>query len=188
MSFCEILIEEPGVLLAFLPSFQASAKTSTQSWRVLQLHRRRGRFARRAGSFATLDALAKKLRDIRELVPLLESLGRRTTPGAGRYQSACALLGYKVESGSPGGLASWIDDIAMHADSFNGFVELFGMMLARIAFASMQLKASKCFLLHESLEVLGFFVTPDGITLRPHKIEDLVKRDAKGEFGVPVKH
>merc|ERR1712138_255676 len=30
----------------------------------------RGRFARRAGSFATLDALAKKLRDIRELVPL----------------------------------------------------------------------------------------------------------------------
>ena len=44
----------------------------------------RGRFARRAGSFATLDALAKKLRDIRELVPLLESLGRRTTAEDGR--------------------------------------------------------------------------------------------------------
>merc|ERR1712025_847040 len=44
----------------------------------------RGRFARRAGSFATLDALAKKLRDIRELVPLLELLGRRTTAEDGR--------------------------------------------------------------------------------------------------------
>ena len=48
----------------------------------------RGRFARRAGSFATLHALAKKLRDIRELVPLLESLGRRTTADASGFGAA----------------------------------------------------------------------------------------------------
>lgn len=44
----------------------------------------RGRFERRAGSFATLEALAKKLRDITELVPLLESLGRRATAEDGK--------------------------------------------------------------------------------------------------------
>ena len=62
---------------------------------------------------------------------------------------------------STGGCSSWIDDISMHADSFTGFKDLFGRILARIASASMQLKAAKCFLLHAELEVLGFYVTPD---------------------------
>ena len=64
---------------------------------------------------------------------------------------------------STGGCSSWIDDISMHADSFDGFVDLFERVLMRMASASMQLKASKCLLLQEKLEVLGFFITPDGI-------------------------
>ena len=40
---------------------------------------------------------------------------------------------------------SWIDDISMHADSFQGFADLFERILMRMATTSMQLKASKCF-------------------------------------------
>ena len=47
---------------------------------------------------------------------------------------------------STGGCASWIDDIAMHADSFEGFVDLFERILMRVSASSMQLKSSKCFL------------------------------------------
>jgi hypothetical protein len=43
---------------------------------------------------------------------------------------------------STGGSASWIDDIAFHADSFNGFLDLFERILSRVAFASMQLKGT----------------------------------------------
>eukprot|EP00966_Prymnesium_polylepis_P020478 471317-Prymnesium_polylepis.2 len=44
---------------------------------------------------------------------------------------------------STGGCGSWIDDISMHADSFEGFADLFERILCRIAYAGMQLKASK---------------------------------------------
>ena len=87
--------------------------------------------------------------------------------------------------GSTGGSNSWIDDISMHADSFEGFADLFDRILGRIAFASMQLKASKCFLLHEKLEVLGYYVTPDGLIMQESKIADIVKRDADGNLVVP---
>ena len=86
---------------------------------------------------------------------------------------------------STGGVASWIDDIAMHADSFNGFVDLFERVLMRIAAASMQLKASKCFLLQSKLEVLGYYVTPDGIIMQEEKLKELEKRDAAGNLVYP---
>ena len=86
---------------------------------------------------------------------------------------------------SLGGCGSWIDDISMHADSFEGFVDLFDRVLGRMAAACMQLKASKCFLLHERLEVLGFFVTPDGIVMQESKLADLEKRDPQGRLVAP---
>ena len=74
-----------------------------------------------------------------------------------------------------GGAASWIDDISMHANSFAGFKDLFRRILTRLAFAGMSLKASKCFLLHHHLEVLGFYVTPDGIIMQPEALERIEK-------------
>ena len=72
---------------------------------------------------------------------------------------------------SRGGARSWIDDISMHANSFEGFADLFGRVLARMSFACMSLKASKCLLLHQKLEVLGYFITPDGIMMQPAKLD-----------------
>ena len=76
---------------------------------------------------------------------------------------------------SHAGANSWIDDISMHADTFVGFVDLLERILQRIAAASMSLKATKCLLLHERLEVLGFYVTPDGIVMQEEKLEALSK-------------
>ena len=72
---------------------------------------------------------------------------------------------------SRGGARSWIDDISMHANSFEGFADLFGRVLARMSFACMSLKASKCLLLHQKLEVLGYFITPYGIMMQPAKLD-----------------
>ena len=74
-----------------------------------------------------------------------------------------------------GGTGSWIDDISMHANSFQGFKDLFRRILTRLAFAGMSLKATKCYLLHQQLEVLGFFVTPDGIIMQPDAIDRIEK-------------
>jgi len=83
-----------------------------------------------------------------------------------------------------GGAASWIDDVSMHADSFDAFAELFETILQRIAFAGMSLKASKCYLLHQKLEVLGYFVTPDGLVMQDDKLDELRNRYHKD--GKPV--
>ena len=86
---------------------------------------------------------------------------------------------------STGGSKSWIDDITMHADSFEGFEDLFEQVLMRMAFASMSLKASKCYLLHQKLEVLGFHVTPDGIVMQQDKLDNLGNRDREGNLVAP---
>ena len=84
-----------------------------------------------------------------------------------------------------GGAKSWIDDVSMHANTFEGFVDLFSNVLERLAFAGMSLKASKCLLLHQQLEVLGFYVTPDGLIMQQSKIDALVQRNEKGELPYP---
>ena len=97
----------------------------------------------------------------------------------------CSLDGGRAK----GGAASWIDDISMHANSFQGFKDLFRKILTRLAFAGMSLKATKCYLLHQELEVLGFFVTPDGIIMQPESLERIEKcgrtierRDTEGKM------
>ena len=88
--------------------------------------------------------------------------------------------------GGTGGAASWIDDVAMHADSIDAFCELFETVLMRIAFAGMSLKASKCYLLHQRLEVLGYHVTPDGLVMQEDKLKSLrSKRDKDGKLVGP---
>ena len=88
---------------------------------------------------------------------------------------------------STGGCGSWIDDISMHSDSFEGFADLFERILCRVAFAGMQLKASKCFLLHARLEVLGFFITPDGLVMQGSKLDELEKKDSQGRLVAPTR-
>ena len=83
-----------------------------------------------------------------------------------------------------GGAKSWIDDISMHADSFEAFSELFEAVLQRMAYSGMSLKASKCYLLHQRLEVLGYYVTPDGLVMQPEKLSALIKKI--GPDGRPV--
>ena len=78
----------------------------------------------------------------------------------------------KLDTGqATGGAKSWIDDIAMHSNSFEGFADLFERVLIRLAAAGMSLKASKCLLLKPRLEVLGFYVTPKGLTIQDEKLE-----------------
>ena len=72
-----------------------------------------------------------------------------------------------------GGAKSWIDDISMHADSFDGFVELFRLLLGRVAASGMSLKGTKCHLLRARLELLGFLISPDGVRMQPEKLTDL---------------
>jgi hypothetical protein len=98
---------------------------------------------------------------------------------------APASSGAKRGDPSTGGCASWIDDIAMHADSFEGFVDFFEKVLMRVAASSMQLKASKCYLLKPKLEVLGYYVTPDGVTMQDGKLDALANRDADGVMTYP---
>ncbi len=91
-----------------------------------------------------------------------------------------------LDSGrSHGGAASWIDDISMHANSFDGFKDLFRKVLTRLAFAGMSLKATKCYLLHQRLEVLGFYVTPDGLTMQPEAIERIERCGSDGTVVAP---
>ena len=85
-----------------------------------------------------------------------------------------------------GGSKSWIDDISMHANSFAGFADLFQRLLERCAFASMSLKASKTFLLHQRLEVLGYDVTPDGLKMREEKLEGFIQRNEQGKLVGPT--
>ena len=83
-----------------------------------------------------------------------------------------------------GGSKSWIDDVSMHSNTFAGFTDLFNRILSRFAHAGMTLKASKCFLLHQKLEVLGYYITPDGLIMQPSKIQDLEKFN-KGKYACP---
>ena len=90
----------------------------------------------------------------------------------------------KLGPDGTGGAASWIDDVSMHADSFDAFAILFETILQRMAFAGMSLKASKCYLLHQKLEVLGYHVTPDGLIMQQDKLDELRNRFHKD--GKPV--
>ena len=72
---------------------------------------------------------------------------------------------------SRGGSHSWIDDVTCHADSMEGFLDQFERILQRLCHCGLSLKASKCHLLHERLEVLGYYVTPDGLEMQGKKIE-----------------
>ena len=47
----------------------------------------------------------------------------------------------------------------------------------------MSLKASKTYLLHQRLEVLGYFVTPDGLVMQPDKLEALISKRGAGVCG-----
>ena len=85
-------------------------------------------------------------------------------------------LGHCELPGGQGGAASWIDDVSFHADSFQAYAALFERILQRIAFAGMSLKAEKCFLLHQELEVLGYHITPHGLIMQEDKLKDLRER------------
>ena len=78
-----------------------------------------------------------------------------------------------AEGTANGGAKSWIDDVSMHANSFDGFLDLFETILVRLSAAGMSLKASKCFLLKPKLEVLGYYITPRGVVMQGDKLADL---------------
>ena len=80
-----------------------------------------------------------------------------------------------LSDGSLGGVGTWLDDISFHAETFDGYCELVGMILARLVSAGMTLKASKCDLLHQELHVLGYLATPDGLRMDPAKVEAITR-------------
>ena len=83
------------------------------------------------------------------------------------------------------GCKSWIDDVSLHANTFEAFAETFERVLMRLSYACMSLKASKCFLLHQKLEVLGFYVTPDGLVMQEDKIKSFQCLDREGNIVGP---
>ena len=78
---------------------------------------------------------------------------------------------------SRGTALSWVDDITMTSDTMEGFIDLFEQMLMRMSYGGLSLKAEKCWLLREELEVLGFLITPEHIKMNPDKT-NAIKRMA----------
>ena len=76
---------------------------------------------------------------------------------------------------SSGGATSWLDDICMKADSFEGFCDLFERVLERLAAAGMTLKGAKCELLHPAMDLLGYVATPHGMMLQKPKLDAILK-------------
>ena len=74
---------------------------------------------------------------------------------------------------SRGGTHSWIDDVTCHANSLEGFLDQFERVLQRLCHCGLTLKASKAHLLHAKLEVLGYYVTPDGLQMQEKKTESI---------------
>ena len=77
---------------------------------------------------------------------------------------------------SRGGVHSWIDDIIFHTDTLEGFMDAFERILRRLCYCGLTLKASKCELLRNQIEVLGYLATPDGLKMNPKKVTDFLKR------------
>ena len=75
---------------------------------------------------------------------------------------------------SMGGATSWLDDICIRADSFDGFCNLFELVLGRLLVSGISLKGSKCDLLLPAIDVLGFVATPHGIKLQPSKLKTIL--------------
>ena len=86
-----------------------------------------------------------------------------------------AELNIGVMGSSRGGVHSWVDDIVFHADSLDGYMDLFERILERLCWAGLSLKASKCELLREQMEVLGFIAHPDGLKMNPKKVGNIQK-------------
>ena len=85
-------------------------------------------------------------------------------------------LGEDGKGDGKGGATSWLDDICMRATTFEGFCDLFEMVLTRLAAAGMSLKGSKCELLHAELDLLGFVATPEGLKLQQPKIDKIMDK------------
>ncbi|RPG36136.1 MAG: hypothetical protein CBB72_004845, partial [Muricauda sp. TMED12] len=83
-------------------------------------------------------------------------------------------------NGGKGGALSWLDDICMRATSFEAFCDIFDLVLERLCMAGMTLKGSKCDLLKEHTDLLGFVATPHGLMLQKPKLSKLI------EDGIPV--
>ena len=74
------------------------------------------------------------------------------------------------------GATSWLDDICMRATTFDAFAEIFELVLSRLAMASMTLKGSKCELLHEAMDILGFVATPHGLMMQKPKLSSIMDK------------
>ena len=74
-----------------------------------------------------------------------------------------------------GGAMSWLDDICMRANTFDGFVDLFDRVLERLAVSQNTLKGSKCELLRAEMDVLGFVSTPHGLMLQKPKLAKIMQ-------------
>ena len=74
---------------------------------------------------------------------------------------------------SMGSVHSWLDDVIFHADTLEGFCDLFDRVLQRLCAAGLSLKASKTDLLRAACSILGYHVTPDGMRMDPKKTSDI---------------
>lgn len=86
--------------------------------------------------------------------------------------SICSHLG---DGHGCGGATSWLDDICMRADSFEGFLDLFNVVLSRLACAGISLKGAKCELLLPAMDLLGFSATPHGLYMQQPKLQDMMR-------------
>ena len=84
---------------------------------------------------------------------------------------------------STGGVHSWIDDIIFHADTADGFVDVFDRVLRRLVYSGLTLKGAKTELLRPAIEVLGYLATPEGLRMNPKKIEAIEKKLSEKGYG-----
>ena len=75
-----------------------------------------------------------------------------------------------------GAVVPWLDDLTTRSGGAwrhlgpKAHIDLLGMVFERLIAAGMTLKASKAHILRDSLEVLGYLVTPEGLKPHPDKV------------------
>ena len=84
----------------------------------------------------------------------------------------------QILSGLHDDVSSYIDDITVHTATFDEHCVALKRMLRRLRMANLTLKGSKCLILPESLELLGYCVTQRGVEVQELRKEQF-KRFSK---------
>ncbi|KAG1136095.1 hypothetical protein G6F38_012310 [Rhizopus arrhizus] len=86
----------------------------------------------------------------------------------------CRMIYLAMEKFLGKGVSTYIDDMCAHNNSFEEHLSLLEQVLRRLHEVNLVLKPNKCVWCQREVEVLGFIVSPTGITPNPKNVEKIV--------------